>query len=582
MAGIGVVVCNCDGEIDRTVALDELERRLGEHPQVVELVANECLCSDAGVELLRETIADRGLDGVLVAACSHDLYDITFLPVLAEQGFAHGPAANLDLRVAGCGSTDRAERTEQAVADAWSLIDTITPGEVEISPGPENHRRALVIGGGIAGIQAALDIANSGIEVVLVEREPSIGGHMIQLSETFPSLDCSQCILTPKMAEAGRHPRIRLLTCSEVQSVEGEPGRFTARVLRKPRYVADTCTSCGDCTEVCPSLVCDQFETGLRWRKAIYQPFPQAVPSIYILDPTGCMGLMPIACGKCAEACETSSINYDMAPIVEEIDVGAVVVATGYDLLSYDSVSEYGLGEIDDVINGFQFERLLSASGPTLGKVVRPSDGKVTEEVVFIQCVRSRSPATGKAYCSGICCMYTAKHTILYKHRVPDGQAYVFYMDIRAGGKGYEEFVQRAMETDGVVYLRGKVSRVYQHNGKVTVCGVDTLVGRPVEVEADLVVLATAMVPNEGHEEIARLTGLKADQHGFLTAAHDKTHPVEGSSPGFFVVGCCRGPSDIPDTVAQASGAAAKAVALLSRPSIGASFASGVAPEKGG
>jgi len=580
MAGIGVFVCSCGGEISKRVDLAELAQRVGVHPQVVELVEHDTLCSDAGIEIIKETVNGRDLDGVLFAACAQDLYEITFLPVLAEHGFAPRQAANLDLRVEGCETADRTMRTEEAVSGANRLVDGIAPGDLEVPPEPGCCRRALVIGGGIAGIQAALDIANSGIEVVLVEREPSIGGHMIQLSETFPSLDCSQCILTPKMAEAGRHPKIRLLTCSEAQSVEGGPGQFTAKILRRPRYVKDTCTSCGDCAEVCPALVCDQFDTGLKWRKAIYQPFPQAVPSIYALDASSCMGLMPIACGKCVDVCDNKSIDYDMEEIVEEIEIGAVVVATGYDLLSYDEISEYGLGEIDDVINGFQFERLLSASGPTLGKVVRPSDGKVPEEVVFIQCVRSRSPARGKAYCSGICCMYTAKHSILYKHRVPDGQAYVFYMDIRAGGKGYEEFVQRAMETDGVMYLRGQVSRVYQQNGKVVVCGVDTLVGRPVEVAADLVVLATAMVPNEGHDEVARITGLKTGPHGFLTAAHTKTHPVEGSAPGFFVVGCCQGPRDIPDTVAQASGAAAKAVALLSQASTNTALASRAMQER--
>ena len=424
-------------------------------------------------------------------------------------------------------------------------------------------QKALVVGGGIAGIQAALDIANSGHEVVIAEREPSIGGHMIQLSETFPTLDCSQCILTPKMVQAGHHPRIRLLTCADVLGISGSVGRFRARIMRRARHVRDTCTACGDCVEVCPVQVCDQFDTGLRSRKAIYRPFPQAVPSTYALDTKHCLGLFPIACGKCAEVCEPGAIDYDMRPELEELDVDAVVMATGYELYSHADISEYGYGRYADVINGLQLERMLSASGPTGGRVLRPSDGREPREVVFIQCVRSRDAERGMPYCSGICCMYTAKHAMLFRHRVPDGQAYVFYMDIRAGGKGYEEFVERAAEEDGVMYLRGRVSRVFQEGGKVVVWGADTLTGRRVEIAADLVVLATAMVPNDGHAVLARSTRLDADEHGFLEEAHRKLSPVDASLPGFFLAGCCQGPKDIPDTVAQASGAAARVCALF-------------------
>ena len=430
--------------------------------------------------------------------------------------------------------------------------------------------RALVIGAGIGGMQAALDIADSGFEVVLVEQAPSIGGHMAQLSETFPTLDCSQCILTPRTVEVGQHPNIRLLTLSEVVSVEGELGNFRVRIRRHPRYVIEEkCTACGDCAKVCPVVVPNEFDRGLAARRAIYIPHPQAVPAVYRLDPDACLGLFPLACGKCGEACERQAINYDMAPEIVEVDVGAIVVATGYELYQDEAVMAYAYMDHPDVMDGLEFERLLSASGPTGGGLIRPSDGKVPREVVFIQCAGSRNPEHGLPYCSKICCMYTAKHAILYKHRVPDGQVYVFYIDVRAGGKGYEEFVTRAMEEDDTVYIRGRVSKVFSrdsadHSGrKVVVWGVDTLTERKVEIAADMVVVAAAMVPSAGNRILSQVLGVEVDEFGFYTAPDAEMTPIESGVPGVFLAGACLGPQDIPETVAQASGAAAKVLAFL-------------------
>lgn len=427
-----------------------------------------------------------------------------------------------------------------------------------------NSTRALVIGAGIAGIQAALDIANSGYEVVLVERLPSIGGRMAQFSETFPTLDCAQCILTPRTVEVGRHENIHLLTYAEVESVRGDIGDFSVRIRRHPAYVDwSKCTGCGLCQEKCPKRVPSEFEGQMGTRKAIYTLSPQAVPNKPVIDRDNCIYFERGKCQACVKFCPVGAIDWDQREQVIEERVGAIIVATGYDLYPLADLKEYGCGEVPDVISGLQFERLLSASGPTAGEVRRPSDGKVPREVVFVQCAGSRDPETGVPYCSKFCCMYTAKHAMLYKHKVHDGQAYVFYIDIRAAGKGYEEFIRRAMEEDRVLYLRGKVSKIFRDGDRVMVWGVDTLSGQSVEIAADLVVLATAAVPSSGTAELAKLLDLEADDCGFLIEADANLRPLETSRPGVFLAGAVQGPKDIPEAVAQASGAAAKVLTLF-------------------
>ncbi|MFN2202907.1 MAG: 4Fe-4S binding protein, partial [Caldilineaceae bacterium] len=448
----------------------------------------------------------------------------------------------------------------------------------------------LVIGAGIAGIQAALDIANSGYQVVVVEKEPSIGGRMAQLSETFPTLDCSQCILTPRTVEVGHHDNIRLYTYSQVESVvrDDATGNFNVRIRRRAAYVNwDVCTGCGLCQEKCPFRVESTFERGIGQHKVIHTLSPQAVPNKPVIDADHCRylqskweleaGLVPALdkkgrpakpkCGACAQLCPADAIEWDQQDEIFEEQVAAIIVATGYDLFAQARLPEYGGGRIPDVIDGLAFERLLAASGPTSGEIRRPSDGQIPKEVVFVQCAGSRDPEHAMPYCSKICCMVSAKQAILYKHKVPHGQAYVFYIDVRAGGKGYEEFLNRAQEEDGIVYLRGKVSKLFPQNGKVLVKGVDTLSGRTIEIAADMVILAMAIVPRIENRQVAEMLGLATDASGFFNAGNQELSPVESNVPRVFLAGAALGPQDIPETVAQASAAAAKVLTLFQRDS---------------
>jgi heterodisulfide reductase subunit A len=427
-------------------------------------------------------------------------------------------------------------------------------------------KRAMVIGGGIAGISASIDIGNAGYEVVLVEKLPSIGGRMLQLSETFPTLDCAQCTLTPKTVETGQHPRIKLLTYSEVDGVEGKAGDFRVKVRRKAGYVDwEKCTGCGLCQEKCPSKNPSEFDRAMGLGKAIYTLSPQAVPNKPVINTATCRYFREGKCRVCEKVCPVKAIDYEQKDRVVEERVGAIIVAMGFDLISQMKFGEYGSGQIADVIDGLAFERLNSASGPTTGEIKRPSDGKVPKEVVFVQCTGSRDPERYMPYCSRVCCMYTAKHARLYKHKVHDGQAYIFYMDIRSTGKGYEEFIQQSMEEEGILYLRGRVSRMFRDGDKVVVWGADTLTGKKIEISADMVVLATAIVPHHDAKTLAARLGIPADDYGFLTEAQRKLRPVETPVEGIYLAGCAQGPKDIADAVAHANAAASKVQGLFAK-----------------
>jgi len=563
---IGVFVCWCGLNIAGTVDVKRVAQEMAAYPGVVHAEDYKYMCSDPGQALIKEAIKKKRLDGVVVAACSPNMHEATFRACGEAAGLNPYQVEIANIREQNSwvhqdkeAATLKALDLVKAMVEKTKLDAPLHPSQIPVT------RRALVIGGGISGMTAALEIANAGIPVVLVEKKPHIGGQMALLSETFPTLDCSSCILTPKMAEVGRHKGITLLTHSEVAEVSGYVGNFKVKVRRRPTYVDWTkCVGCMECQEKCPKRFPSDFERGLGLRKAIGVAFPQAVPYRPVIEASQCTYFKTGKCRVCEKVCPVNAVDFRQQERIEEVEVGAIVVASGFELADMAQMGEYGYGEYPDVIDGLGFERLNSSSGPTNGRIVRPSDGKTPKEVVFIQCVGSRDEEKGRPYCSKICCMYTAKHAKLYKHKVPDGKAYVFYMDIRAGGKGYEEFVQQAIEQEEVLYLRGRVSRIYPEDGKIMVNGTDTLSGRNVSIAADMVVLATAVVPRKDSKDLARLLKLGTDAYGFFNEAHPKLRPVESLTRGVFLAGCAQAPRDIPETVAQAGGAAAKVITMLS------------------
>ncbi len=420
--------------------------------------------------------------------------------------------------------------------------------------------QALVIGGGVAGIQAALDIANQGFTTYLLEKTPSIGGRMAALDKTFPSLDCSACILTPKLSEVARHPKIRLLTYSEVEGVQGEAGNFRVKVRRKARYVhEDRCSGCGSCVAECPVEVPNEFDEGLGFRKAIYIPFPQATPNVYTIDKNAC-----IQCKRCQKKCERNAIDYDMQDEIIELHVGAIVVATGYKLFDVSRYPRLGYGRYTNVITAMQYERLINAAGPTTGHLIRLSDGRVPKNIGFVQCVGARDVAKGVPYCSRVCCMYGIKNAVMAREHDPEAHVTVYYADIRAFGKGFEEFFNMAKTRFGVDFVKGRVGEITERpNGNLVLSVENIAQGKVFEVEHDLVVLCPGLQPPDGLDTIAESLGLKRSLDGYVEIEDRFIAPVNTIVPGVYTCGCADGPKDIPDSVTAGSAAAMRASIVL-------------------
>lgn len=568
---IGVFICHCGRNISGTVDIDIVVNEISKYPRVVCCKDYKYLCSALGQELIKKTIKEKELDGIVVAACSPSLHEATFRgaaeasglnPYLAEIANVREQCSWVHADVEA--ATEKAITIIKTIIEKTLLNEALLPAKVKVNPG------VLVIGGGIAGIQASLDIANSGHKIILIEKSPSIGGHMAQLSETFPTLDCSQCILTPKMVEVSQHENITLYVYSELEEITGNVGNFQVKIRRKASFVDErACTGCGVCYEKCPVTVDSEFNEGLGKRKAIFSPFPQAVPNNPVIDKEHCTYFLKDGkCGVCKIVCPFGAIDFSQKDSIIEEEVGAVIVATGYELYPLENIVEYGAGKYADVIHGLQFERLLSASGPTQGEIRRPSDSTIPKRVAFISCVGSRDPEHHLPYCSKICCMYMVKHALLYKEHVPDGEAIVFSIDVRTAGKDYEEFFTRAKEEGNLLYIRGKPARIIQEGNELVVWCINTLTGRQLRVRCDMIVLSTAIIPSTGARELSKKIRIQTNIYGFFSEAHPKLRPVESLVPGFFLAGAAQGPKDIPETVSQASGAAAKALSLLSRDEI--------------
>jgi heterodisulfide reductase subunit A len=581
---IGVYICYCGSNIAGVVDVEDVAKYAQTLDAVVVARAYKFMCSDPGQQMIKNDIKELKLNRVVVASCSPTMHEPTFRRVCMEAGV--NPylfeMANIREHVSWV-TEDKVAATEKAKALVSAAVKRVyyhqplESREVDINP------NTLVVGGGIAGIQAALKIADAKHLVYLVEREPSIGGHMAQLDKTFPTLDCSACILTPKMTLVGSHPYIKLMTYSEVVEVSGFIGNFKVKIRKKARYV-DTlkCTGCGLCQTKCPTKVDSEFDVGLGKRKAIYTPFAQAVPNKPVIDTEHCLYFQKGKCQVCQKFCEAKAIDYEQKDEIVEVEVGSIILTTGFNVFDPTPIYQYGYKRYDNVITSMEFERMVNSAGPTSGNILL-KNGKEPESIAIIHCVGSRDEKYHE-YCSRVCCMYSMKFSHLIKEHTK-AQVYEFYIDIRSFGKGYEEFYNRLLN-EGTVFFRGRPAEITNiaekpaEKGKLIVQFENTLVGVQQRLPVDMVILASGLEPQKDTDAVGRLFGVSRSGDGFFLERHPKLDPVATMTDGIFIAGCCQSPKDIPDTVAQANAAAAEALCLISKGKVEVESATAIINEK--
>lgn len=572
-ARVGIYICHCGSNISDIVDVNQVVQFAQNLDSISVVRDYRLLCSEPGQELIKKDIKEKILSHVVIASCSPAMHEITFRRVCQEAGINPYLMQIANIREQCSWVTDnKSDATEKSKALVRAAVKRVLYHQpLKYKKIPINPD-TLIVGGGIAGIQAALAIADSQHKVYLVEKSPSIGGHMIQLDKTFPTLDCAACIISPKMALVGSHPFINLLTYTEVENISGYIGNFKVSIRSKAKYVEESkCNGCGACFEVCPIELPSEFEQGLSMRKAIYTPFPQAVPNIPVIDMKYCPYISQGTCRACEKLCESEvgakAINFFQTDKINEIEVGNIILATGFDLFDPSRIYEYGYKRLDNVISSLDFERMVNSAGPTGGDIVL-KDGSVPRSVAIVHCVGSRD-VNYNDYCSGICCMEALKFTHIIKNKI-NAEVYQMYIDMRCVRKRFEEFYEQILE-EGAILVRGRpgeitnVTENSEEKGKLIIIVEDTLIHRRRRIPVDLVVLNCAIEPQSDAQKVARIFNINVGNDGFFLEKHPKLYPVSTMTDGIFIAGCCQGPKDIPDTVDQASAAAAQVLTALSK-----------------